>query len=719
MRNEISRPSAGRLPFSPFRGMTEALIPLMALCLGLAAAPRGAKAQKSAEVEFASQNQFLNGVFSEVALTVKNTGATDCITVEAKGVPTNWTVEPAENSDSVCGFVSGLSPYPSVTKRIEATKKATFRFRVWPSNWNTEAQITWRLNATQFNEALLPLGEWTQNVQTVFPPSSFVLYAPSHEEVVSELTPHFTWQAASGATSYRVELFDDAQGEPGSTKYRSAALTTNQYTYDGPALSWSTSYWWEVTASNAWASTVNSGGRKKFDITPPPQPGTFSIVWPLSGSRHATPPTLQWSQSLNASYYVVQIFEDNGGVPAASPLVVSGPVSALAWDLTQAGLPLTKDYWIYVTAFTSAYTTRLATNSPLKFRYSQLGDFLQVSPDTGSLWVDLQPTFTWTESAGATGYRIEIRGASQENANYFFSATTTGTSYTFGPPGLRENSFFDWRAYALAPGEELRAINAAYGFRTIPVGLFLPLDPGHGERGVSTRPTFTWSPSHLATDYRVDVAQDHPTRPGEKLVVYQGTTGWLEPESHTYNGFTDLNRGQNYYWRVYAGYRGYGGRYNEGGWQPFVVTRITPFNLVYPAQRALLDAGPITFQWGAPANAESMTFALFLTDANGNIQGNPIAMRNLTGVNQTAFSGPPLLTGQTNYAWNVIAWEGGNFIPASNGPLLFSTRASSAASAQIVKEAILGLSRPDSTAKTALDRQPDNALDAADFLLWR
>ncbi len=659
------------------------------------------------------------------AVTIEDIGnycSGKCLTTEVISVPPGWSVVAAEDSDTFCPYIYGRGPYPYVTKYVDGIHPLTFMFSIRPGDNAPDGDIFWRMSGSyedNGNICLCPCLVIQQPVKIVFPPASFSLSSPASGAVVDTLTPTFEWNPSNGAAYYQLNLYDDQVGSPAPTPfYKVTGMTGTACQYNGEPLFWGGKYWWEVIASNAWASTQNAEGRQRFDIIPTPEPGPFLISWPVSGGRYYPSPKVQWSASQNANYYVVLLYNDVNGSPASTYFQTSGQVFSQTWTPPAGSLTLGKYYWIHVNAFTAASKSRLASNGPVRFLVSQLENFSLYTPVAGDINVPVQPTFNWLTCTGAASYRIEIRGATSQTASFVFSGTTTQTSYTYTGPALLPNAFYQWSVWAIAPtgGEELLADNAPFTFRTLPIQPFYLIDPAYGEIGVAVRPTFSWQPAYGSTRYKTYVAVDHPSSPGEKLAIWESSWIPLGTQTSYYDAFSELNRGGLYYWRVYADYSSLGGRYNEGGWRPFYVTSIPQFSLRNPVNTGSIDAGPVVFSWDYPTNAEYASLVLWILDADGGLSRNPILVKDKLTQNSLSFSGPPTLTGKTTYMWQVYAWQGGNYVWASNGPFKFTTRASSAANKTIALEAILGLGQPDSSAAAGLDFNGDGILDTADLI---
>ena len=122
----------------------------------------------------------------------------------------------------------------------------------------------WRVNAT--NAAGTSAWSATRSFTTVVaPPAAPTLVSPTNGATGVSRTPLLTWNASSGATSYRVQVSTNSSF---STTVVNQSVTATSYTVpSGSRLSATTKYYWRVNATNA-------GGT-----------GAWSAVWSFTTTR--------------------------------------------------------------------------------------------------------------------------------------------------------------------------------------------------------------------------------------------------------------------------------------------------------------------------------------------------------------------------------------------------------------------------------------------------
>lgn len=74
-----------------------------------------------------------------------------------------------------------------------------------------------------------------------------------------------------------------------------------------------------------------------------------------------------------------------------------------------------------------------------------LGSFSLSMPANGATGVSLTPTLTWTASAGANSYTVQIKESSVMNYSGFPSVTGTSLTVT---TSLAANTMYDWQVMA-------------------------------------------------------------------------------------------------------------------------------------------------------------------------------------------------------------------------------------------------------------------------------
>ena len=135
------------------------------------------------------------------------------------------------------------------------------------------------------------------------PPAAPVLSSPADGATGVSTSPTLSWNASSGATSYRVQV--STSSSFATTVYDQSGIASTSTNVSG--LAGSTVYYWRANATNAGGT---SGFSTVFSFTtaagsPPPAP---TLVSPLNGSTNVSrTPTLTWNASSGATSYRVQV----------------------------------------------------------------------------------------------------------------------------------------------------------------------------------------------------------------------------------------------------------------------------------------------------------------------------------------------------------------------------------------------------------------------------
>lgn len=107
------------------------------------------------------------------------------------------------------------------------------------------------------------------------PPGAFTLVAPVDGATNVSVTPGFSWNASSGATSYTLVV--SINSNYSSPAINVSNLTSTSYT-PATALTSNTKYYWKVTATSAAGSTVAGNAGISFTTATAPAPGTNYYV---------------------------------------------------------------------------------------------------------------------------------------------------------------------------------------------------------------------------------------------------------------------------------------------------------------------------------------------------------------------------------------------------------------------------------------------------------
>jgi hypothetical protein len=185
---------------------------------------------------------------------------------------------------------------------------------------------------------------------------------------------------------------------------------------------------------------------------PPPVP---VYVSPADNALQLTlRPRLDWSPATGADYYTTLIAKDAAFTIATAGVGTAEDYADLWFDLD----PGVTYYWkVRSRNASSEYS---AFTAPRRFRIAYLAPTL-ASPGNGVTLTTTKPTFDWGDTAGATGYTIQV------STSALFGTTLVNTTVapsTYTPTtALPINKVLRWRvrangAYGPGPWSEVRSL---------------------------------------------------------------------------------------------------------------------------------------------------------------------------------------------------------------------------------------------------------------------
>jgi hypothetical protein len=273
-----------------------------------------------------------------------------------------------------------------------------------------------------------------------------------------------------------------------------------------------------------------------------PAPPTFTLSSPSDAAIGVDDtPTFAWTPSDDATGYTLQV-----STAASFSTFAVNQSGLTATSSAAASLaPGTMYFW---RVFAQGPTGTLsAAGAPFSFTTvaPTPGDFTLTAPGDNSFGVSLTPTFTWTASLGAAGYRFQIASDTGFGVIVVDVSGLTATSFTPTLP-LVPGTLYFWRVLAVSTNT-VTATDAPFTFTTLtvsPPASFTLLNPASGAGGVSVLPTYSWTAASGAASYRLEVALD-PAFTFPVIDLSGLTTTSVMPT-------TSLVPFTSYYWRVTA-----------------------------------------------------------------------------------------------------------------------------------------------------------------------
>ena len=294
----------------------------------------------------------------------------------------------------------------------------------------------WRLNATNGQGQSGPYsGAWILTTVPP-PPSPPVLISPLSGSTGTSRTPTLTWNAVSGATSYRLQVAPDTGFTP--LTLDSSGITGTSRTITG--LSASTTYYWRVSATNAGGSGAFSTPWRFVTVPLPPPPPVLASP-PNGATGLPTNVTISWNATSGAISYRLQIAPDSG---FASLTYDSSGITTTSRAI--GGLTANTTYYWRVSASNAGGSGSFSTSWRFTTQIALPATPALLSPLNGSSDISLNPVLGWSATAGATSYRLQVSQDSLFQTTAFDDSTITTTSRQVGQ--LSYGTLFHWRVHA-------------------------------------------------------------------------------------------------------------------------------------------------------------------------------------------------------------------------------------------------------------------------------
>ncbi|MEI7484658.1 MAG: YCF48-related protein [Ignavibacteriota bacterium] len=223
-------------------------------------------------------------------------------------------VSPANNSNNISmtpiltwnastnatSYTVQISTTPNFVNIIDSATVTSTQYTVPNGKLNPTITYFWRVMAR--NSYGVSLWSTVWNFSTTAAPSAPTLISPANNSVNVPLTPNFTWNAVTNATSYKIQI---STSSGFATIVDSITTLSTNYQIPAGKLNMSNTYYWRVNASNSFGT------------------GSWSVVWNFSTAGAPTAPVLllpvngalavsktplmDWSDAAGATSYKILI----------------------------------------------------------------------------------------------------------------------------------------------------------------------------------------------------------------------------------------------------------------------------------------------------------------------------------------------------------------------------------------------------------------------------
>ncbi len=295
----------------------------------------------------------------------------------------------------------------------------------------------WRVSATNNNATSgwsTPLWSFTT---TGSAPSEPSLSLPANNTTNISTSPLLAWNTSSGATSYTLQVSNSSSFS--SFVYNQNGLTTTNQIVTG--LSYSTAYFWRVSATNSYGTSGWSTPIWSFTTIGPP-PNTPTLLSPANNAIDISiSPMLVWNTSAGATNYTLQvsinssfsslIHNQTGLANTTMQLTGLSNLTTYYWRVSAANNNSTSN-WSTTWSFT---TTGTAPYAPPLF-----------SPVNNAIDIETPPLLVWNPSTGATSYALQVSTNSSFSNLVYNQNGLTSTSQQI--IGLNISTAYFWRVSA-------------------------------------------------------------------------------------------------------------------------------------------------------------------------------------------------------------------------------------------------------------------------------
>ena len=283
------------------------------------------------------------------------------------------------------------------------------------------------------------------------------LTSPSDDALSISLTPTFSWPAATGASSYHLEV-NTSSDFTGTVKLDTTTSATSKV-LNGLSLSNNTTYYWRVTATSSGLWKTNTSSVYSFTT----KLATTALSSPTNNATGVSlSPTLSWSSVTGADKYRLEVNTASGfdGEVIYDQDTVGLNTKQIA-GLTDS----TKYYW-RVTALTSSGNYSDYSTVRYFTTVSSVTQSTLIVPESGSTDVPTDPTLSWPVTDGANSFRLEVNTDVNFGSGTIFLDTTGVTSDSLSLAGLEPNTTYYWRVTASSNSLEKTNSSQVFSFTT-------------------------------------------------------------------------------------------------------------------------------------------------------------------------------------------------------------------------------------------------------------
>ncbi len=273
-------------------------------------------------------------------------------------------------------------------------------------------------------------------------PGNIELQIPIDDAEDISLSPSFSWEEGTDATSYQLQVFDDSD-------HMIADTVVNDVTFEiTDTLQSVQTYHWKVRGINDDKNIIGNWSETWSFTTVLIPPSIVSLLTPTNSSTDVSVrPEFDWKKSSLAEEYLVQIAEDDNFDAIFIDSVLTQP------DFTTSkNLQFDSTYYWRVKAINEAGESAWSETWSFTTIVEAPNSSTLLFPENGSEVNTLLPEIIWSQTPRAHTYKFELTDT-QTFAYSIIDSSVTDT--TFLPSAKLENATkYYWRVKAFGDGGE-------------------------------------------------------------------------------------------------------------------------------------------------------------------------------------------------------------------------------------------------------------------------
>ncbi|CAN5401482.1 hypothetical protein BH09SUM1_BH09SUM1_31190 [soil metagenome] len=409
-----------------------------------------------------------------------------------------------------------------------------------------------------------------------------------------------------------------------------------------------------LMAENEYGDTVQVTSNQ-YTITAINVPGSFTIYAPIFGQQLDGPYGVAWNISPSATTYDLTIARDIGGVPQTPPAFQALGMTDTFVSLNTSTLVKGAFYHVDVVAKNVVGMTS-NSNAGLMFQVkpAPLPGLFDITSPTTNQTVEMNPTFTWTQSANAVSYTIDI--LPEENGVPVITPVRevtgiTSLSYAWADPPLTGGRNYYVSVRAFGQSDSILNQSGAVKFFVTALSPFSLGAPSNGAENVTHDTDFTWEAVGAATYYTIYFTKNTPSG----VVLWYSTN--VAPQFSVVHFKIPASQfftaGGTFNWGVRA-FSATEFRDNTAGFRTFNFSPIGPFELIDPANGATSVPTRPLFNWNACSGATRYRVDIVLINPDGTPNVGSLHQSPIITTGPQWQANYDLILG-TRYGWRVLA----------------------------------------------------------------